>query len=64
MVAVLTATKKPDSKTSQQGVKLAPDEKELRRWYTLQRSQRESQAYEDDDDRRYFVFPSWLYAKF
>ncbi|XP_006456350.1 hypothetical protein AGABI2DRAFT_228274 [Agaricus bisporus var. bisporus H97] len=51
MVAALTTTKKGDSKTSQEGIKLGPDEKELQRWYTLQRSQRESQAAEDDDDR-------------
>jgi hypothetical protein len=56
MVAALTTTKRPDTKASQQGVKLAPDEKELQRWYTLQRSQRESQASEDDGERRYLCF--------
>jgi len=34
MVVALTVTKKAESKAAEQGVKLAPDEKELRRWYT------------------------------
>ncbi|KAF9443525.1 hypothetical protein P691DRAFT_713179 [Macrolepiota fuliginosa MF-IS2] len=52
MVAALTTARKTDSKASERGVKLAPDEKELRRWYTRQRAHDDSQPEEGDDEKR------------
>lgn len=53
MVAALTVAKKADAKAVERGVKLAPDEKELRRWYTQRRTRDDSPVEEDDDDKRY-----------
>ncbi|KAF5346054.1 hypothetical protein D9756_010828 [Leucocoprinus leucothites] len=50
MVAALTVAKKAESKAAERGVKLAPDEKELKRWYT-RRHREESQADDGDEDR-------------
>lgn len=50
MVAALTATKKADTKASERGFKLAPDEKDLKRWYTQRRTQDDSQPDDDDDE--------------
>jgi hypothetical protein len=57
MVAAVVVAKKAEPKASEQGVKLAPDEKELKRWYTEHRNRDDTQAEPDgDDDRRYALF--------
>jgi hypothetical protein len=58
MVAALTVTKKAESKAAERGVKLAPDEKELRRWYTQSRSRDDSKAGEEDNEERRYVYPN------
>ncbi|KXN92796.1 hypothetical protein AN958_04723 [Leucoagaricus sp. SymC.cos] len=52
MVAALTTVQKADAKASERGVKLAPDEKELKRWYTQRRGDDDSQLDDADDGGR------------
>ncbi|KXN92797.1 hypothetical protein AN958_04724 [Leucoagaricus sp. SymC.cos] len=55
MVAALTTVQKADAKASERGVKLAPDEKELKRWYTQRRGDDDSQLDDADDGGRRYV---------
>ena len=55
MVAALTVAKKTESKAAEQGIKLAPDEKELRRWYTERRSHEVPQDDDEDDSGKRYV---------
>ncbi|KAF5349713.1 hypothetical protein D9756_008940 [Leucocoprinus leucothites] len=50
--------KKADSKAAERGVKLAPDEKELKRRYT-RRHREELQPDDDEEDRRYTLYITW-----
>jgi len=55
MVAALTVAKKAESKAAEQGIKLAPDEKELKRWYTERRSHEVSQGDDEDDSGKRYI---------
>ena len=55
MVAALTVAKKTEPKAAEQGIKLAPDEKELRRWYTERRSHEVPQDDDEDDNGKRYV---------